>query len=136
MKTICKPFVLAAAICAAGLGAAPAEAARVVIGVGVGVPFYGPGYWGPGYGPYYGAPYGYYGPRRIIVEQPVEVVQQAPAAPDPIFYPKSGQPPAQIETDRQQCNRWAAAQPNALADAGTFQRATYACMEGRDYSVR
>ncbi|MBW8828393.1 MAG: hypothetical protein JF606_02960 [Burkholderiales bacterium] len=56
--------------------------------------------------------------------------------PDPIFYPRNGQSSEQIEADRQSCNRWAATQSNAMADAGVFHRATLACMEGRGYTVK
>ena len=65
--------------------------------------------------------------------------QPVPAAnrsPDPIFYPRNGQSPAQTEADRQDCNRWATTQQNAMSDAQVFQRATYACMDGRGYTVR
>jgi hypothetical protein len=55
---------------------------------------------------------------------------------DPIFYPREGQSAAQTEADRQACNRWATTQPNAMADASVFHRATLACMEGRGYTVR
>jgi hypothetical protein len=56
--------------------------------------------------------------------------------PDPIFYPRNGQTQAQTEADRQECNRWATTQAGAMSDAQIFQRATYACMDGRGYSVR
>lgn len=120
----------------------------------------GPG-WGWGWGgvtlgiglgalafsrPYY--PYYYYD-GAVIVErptyapadpamsapQPVPPVE-APTAPDPVIYPNRGQTPQQTEADRQECNRWATTQPNAVADASVFQRATAACMEGRGYTVR
>ncbi len=61
---------------------------------------------------------------------------QAPAVPDPIFYPRNGQSAAQIEADRQDCSRWATTQPKAMADASIFQRAIFACMDGRGYSAR
>ena len=60
----------------------------------------------------------------------------APPAPDPIFYPRSSQSAAQTEADRRDCNAWATSQPNAMADARVFQRATEACMDGRGYTVR
>jgi hypothetical protein len=60
----------------------------------------------------------------------------APAAPDPIFYPRNNQSEAQTEADRRDCNAWATSQPNAMADAKVFQRATEACMDGRGYTVR
>lgn len=58
------------------------------------------------------------------------------AAPDPIFYPRNNQSAAQTEADRRECNAWATTQPNAMADAKVFQRATEACMDGRGYTVR
>ena len=61
---------------------------------------------------------------------------QAPTVADPIFYPRNGQSAAQVEADRQDCNRWATTQPKAMADASIFQRATFACMDGRGYSAR
>jgi len=72
---------------------------------------------------------------RVVrsVPQPVPLVSRAP---DPIFYPKSGQSAAKTESDRQDCNRWATTQTGAMSDASIFQRATFACMEGRGYSVR
>jgi hypothetical protein len=136
MKPILRTFLLVCAVGAAGLATTQVEAARVVVGVGVGVgiPYYGPGYWGP-YGGYYGAPYGYYPPGGVVVAPPPEAAP-GPVAPDPIFYPKNGQSAAQVESDRQACNRWATTQPTAMSDAVAFQRATYACMEARGYSVR
>ena len=59
-----------------------------------------------------------------------------PAAPEPIFYPRNNQDAAQTEADRRDCNAWATSQPNAMADARVFQRATDACMDGRGYTVR
>lgn len=108
------------------------------ISIGIGVPLY----VGP-YGGYYGGPWlGY--PAPVIVVPPPQVyvepaVPAAPAAkapPDPIFYPQQGQGAAQLEADRQECNRWATTQPSAMADAGVFHRATLACMDGRGYSAR
>jgi hypothetical protein len=138
MKPIWKSIAVTAALGLGMLLATQAEAGgHVVVGVGVnvGLPLYGPGYYGP-YGPYgyYGVPYGYYPPPRVVAAPPAQ--DHGPVAPDPIFYPNNGQSPAQIETDRQDCNRWATTQPNAMADATTFQRATLACMEGRGYTVR
>ena len=145
MPNLVKPLALAAVVAAVALLAPQAaDAARVGIGIGIGVPiggYYGPGYYGPGYwGPAYWGPE-YYGPRYVYAPPPVVVAPAAPAqalpkAPDPIFYPNHGQSAAQTETDRQECNRWATTQPNALADASVFQRATYACMEGHGYTVR
>jgi hypothetical protein len=100
----------------------------VGIGLGLGSYYYGP--WPRGY---------------IVAEQPAVTYYDAPpvprepvaaAAPDPIFYPRNGQSPAQAETDRQACNRWATTQPRAMADASIFHRATLACMEGHGYVVR
>ena len=131
MKVSLKPVLVAVVVAAAGIVAMPAEARVVVgVGVGIGVPF---GYGYPGYYPGYAAPYPYY-PQRVIVEPPP--APPPPAAPDPIFYPKTGQTPAQTEADRRECNRWAASQPSAMGDATVFQRATYACMEGHGYTVK
>jgi len=82
----------------------------------------------------------YYAPAPVYVNPPVTYVNP-PAAPaprtaDPIFYPRNGQGAAQTEADRQDCNRWATTQPNAMNDASIFQRATFACMDGRGYTVR
>ncbi len=126
--------------------------------------YYWPGaFWGGiGLGPrhrrvgYYGGYYGNYGGRttarttttRRSSSRPStaasipappragQPVPQASAAPDPIFYPKNGQSPEATESDRRECNRWATTQPGAMADASIFQRATFACMEGRGYTVK
>jgi hypothetical protein len=63
-------------------------------------------------------------------------VAAAPAAPDPIYYPRNNQGAAQTEADRRDCNTWATTQPNAMADSKVFQRAVDACMDGRSYTVR
>lgn len=124
----------------------------------------GGGYWGPGpywggvgigvgigFGSYYYNRFGYPGyPGYVVVEPPLyyytepRPVPPAPAPrepvaqpePDPIFYPRNGQSEAQTEADRVECNRWATTQPSAMRDASIFQRATFACMEGRGYVVR
>jgi len=94
--------------------------------------------------PYYYADGVYYnrapGQGYVVVAPPpgADTAQAAPtpAAPEPIFYPRTNQSPAQTEADRRDCNTWATTQPNAMADAKVFQRATEACMEGRGYTVR
>jgi hypothetical protein len=122
----------------------------VGIGLGIGAIGYYGGYWGGYYGPspYYGAYY-YDAPEVIVnpsystVEpgggarsgQPVPQASTA-RAPEPIFYPRNGQSAATVESDRRECNRWATTQAGAMADASIFQRATFACMEGRGYTVR
>ena len=58
------------------------------------------------------------------------------APPEPIFYPRQGQSAAQVEADRQECNRWATTQPAAMADASVFHRATLACMDAHGYTAR
>ncbi|MEO5880868.1 MAG: hypothetical protein ABIQ06_00490 [Caldimonas sp.] len=123
--------------------------------------YWGPSYyWGVGAGlaalawsaPYYSYYGGYYGSPAVNAAPVAEYVVTEPqpgdrvlrsgqpvpsaAPPDPIFYPRNGQTPAQIETDRQDCNRWATTQAGAMSDAQIFQRATFACMDGRGYSVR
>jgi len=96
--------------------------------------------------PYYYADGVYYnvapGRGYVVVAPPpgVDTTQTvappAPAAPDPIYYPRNNQSAAQTEADRRDCNTWATSQPNAMADAKVFQRATDACMDGRGYTVR
>ena len=61
-------------------------------------------------------------------------VPQAPAPAEPIFYPRNGQSAETTESDRRECNRWATTQNGAMNDASIFQRATFACMEGRGYT--
>jgi hypothetical protein len=110
------------------------------LGLGLGAIGYYDGWWGP----YGGAPYAYDGyyygavPSVVVgpgVAAPVAVAP-APRSPDPIFYPVHGQSAATTESDRRDCNRWATTQSGAMADASVFQRATFACMEGRGYTVR
>jgi hypothetical protein len=114
----------------------------VGLGFGIGAIAYGP-YYGGYYAPYYGS---YYYDAPLLVA-PVyssgdgasrtgQPVPQAAAAPDPIFYPKNGQSAEATESDRRECNRWATTQRGAMSDATIFQRATYACMEGRGYTVK
>ncbi len=75
-------------------------------------------------------------PSGADIAQPIQLPAPMPVPPEPIIYPRAGQTATQTEADRQDCNRWAATQPSALADAQVFQRATAACMEGRGYTVR
>ena len=111
------------------------------IGLLIGSQYSGPAYAGtyyPGYVVAEPPPVVYYpapapAPRYVPV-QPVAPAQ--PAAPDPVIYPRNGQSPAQTEADRQACNRWATTQQSAMLDASVFQRATFACLDGRGYSVR
>jgi len=77
----------------------------------------------------------YYAPAPVVVTEPPPV-SVAPTKPDPIIYPRNGQDAARTEADRQECNRWATTQPNAVADASVFQRAVEACMDGRGYTMR
>ncbi|HEV8688875.1 MAG TPA: hypothetical protein VGQ91_01160 [Ideonella sp.] len=114
-----------------GWGYGPHWRTGVALGIGVDLypyPYYGyPAY--PGYvvvAPRPGYYEGYYDPPP----------RHAPAKPDPQFAPRFGQGPGQTEVDRQACNRWAATQPEALADAAEFHRKSLACMEGRGYEVR
>jgi len=96
--------------------------------------------------PYYYADGVYYNVapgRGYVVVAPPPGAEAAPAtappappSPDPIFYPRNGQSAEQTEADRRDCNAWATTQPNAMADAKVFQRATEACMDGRGYTVR
>ena len=77
-------------------------------------------------------------PVVIYREAPTVVYSQpaAPAAPEPIIYPRNGQSAQQTEADRQDCNRWASTQRNAMASSGAFNRATEACMDARGYPQR
>ena len=124
-------------------------------GLGVGLGIGAIGYWGgyPYYGGYYAAyPYygygGYYDAPANVGDTTYSTVDpgtgtragqpvpQGTHAPDPIYYPKNGQSAATTESDRRECNRWATTQAGAMNDASIFQRATFACMEGRGYTVR
>jgi hypothetical protein len=114
------------------------------LGLGIGAIAYYGAYDGYYAYPGYVVSPGYYDDGAIVDPAPAAIVtrpapQPVPLAsrsPDPIFYPKAGQTPAKTETDRQECNRWATTQAGAMNDASIFQRATFACMEGRGYSVR
>jgi hypothetical protein len=75
-------------------------------------------------------------PPGAEAAQPLPPAPPPKPAPDPIIYPRSGQTPAQTESDRQECNRWATTQPAAVADAEVFQRAVAACLDARGYTVR
>lgn len=57
-------------------------------------------------------------------------------APDPMIYPRTGQSAWQTEADRQDCNRWATTQPDAMADATAFQQLARDCMDQRGYTTR
>ena len=131
------------------------------VAIGASVGYWG-GYWGgypayyyPAYAPaysYYEAPPGAAYPEDTArggdgqpapqTLQPApqtnrgRPVPQAATAAEPIFYPRNGQSAEQTEADRRDCNRWATTQRGAMADASIFQRATFACMEGRGYTVR
>ena len=118
------------------------------VAIGVGVGYYGYGYGYPYYG--YGYPYPAYAPgypgyvvssdgaasNYTVPPSSGQPVPSSTHAPDPIFYPRNKQSQAQTEADRQDCNRWATTQAGAMNDADIFQRATFACMEGRGYTVR
>ena len=122
----------------------------VVPPIGIVIPLLPPSYatlWIGG-APYYNANGVYYAPAgpdgyRVVAPPPqAEQVQPVPPAPapkalpEPIYYPRNAQAAAQTEIDRQDCNRWATTQANAMADATVFQRAVAACMDGRGYPVR
>ncbi len=76
------------------------------------------------------------GTAQVVTAPPVPVAVAAPPRPDPIIYPRNGQPPEQLENDRRDCNRWATTQPNAQADTSVFNRAVEACMDGRGYTMK
>lgn len=79
-------------------------------------------------------------PPQPVYVQPAQPVYVQPApAPSravPIIYPRNGQSSAQLEFDSRECNRWATTQQAAMSDAGVFQRAVEACMDGRGYTMR
>ena len=120
----------------------------VGIGIGIGAVGYYGGYYGyyPGYyAPYYGGYYYYGDPMPVAPANSTgepgaarsgQPVPQATAQAEPIFYPRNGQSAEATESDRRECNRWATTQRGAMDDASIFQRATFACMEGRGYTVR
>jgi hypothetical protein len=157
MRALCSALILLSAAVSADAGAHGRRGHwRGGVTIGIGVP--AAGYYGGygGYGGYRGwgygyAPYGWYGPGAVIVAPPPLVYAAPPGShaapeampappppgpPDPIFYPRQNQGAAQLEADRQACNRWATTQPSAMADASVFHRATLACMEGRGYSAK
>ncbi len=100
------------------------------VSIGIGLPLY----VGPRIEPWSGYP------APVVVAPPVVYAEPAPvpakAPPEPIFYPARDQSAAQLEADRQACNRWATTQPAAMADASVFHRATLACMDARGYTAR
>lgn len=61
----------------------------------------------------------------------------APLLPpsDWILYPRSGQSAVQTQADRQECNQWASAQNQANL-ASVYQRALWACLDAKGYTVR
>ena len=123
---------------------------RVVLPpVGVVIPLLPPAYVTVTLGglPYYYAGGVYYRavPEGYVVATPppevapAQVVAAPPPPapkPEPIIYPRNGQPAEQLESDRRECNRWATTQPNAQADASVFNRAVEACMDGRGYTMK
>ncbi|MFT3954415.1 MAG: hypothetical protein QM722_08510 [Piscinibacter sp.] len=104
------------------------------VSIGIGVPFYVGPYGGPWVA--YPAPVVVAPPPVVYAEPAAPPTPPVKAPPEPIFYPRQGQDGAQLEADRQACNRWATTQPSAMADASVFHRATLACMDGRGYSAR
>lgn len=103
------------------------------VSIGIGVPLY----LGPYPGPWYAYPSPVYAAPPVAYPEPASLPAPPVAAPpEPIFYPRSGQGAAQLEADRQACNRWATTQPAAMADASVFHRATLACMDARGYTSR
>jgi hypothetical protein len=88
----------------------------------------------------------------VIVEPPreVESASVAPEAEQMFVYPRQGQSEQQMANDRYECHRWAVGEtgfdpsnldrgiaPSALAEKrANYQRATKACLEAREYSVR
>ena len=161
LRTLALSGIVAAGFAGAMALTQPAQAAVVQAGSGIVAPeaadtaptqvgyyggYYG-GYYRGYYAPYY-APYydGYYDPALAVspvygTTEPAaprsgQPVPQAAAPAEPIFYPRNGQSAEATESDRRECNRWATTQRGAMDDASIFQRATFACMEGRGYTAR
>ena len=150
MRALARPAALALTALVLATTSLSAEAYRngwhgrgywhggVRVGIGIG---FAPWYYGGPYG-YYPGYYGYYPGYVLAAPTPIYPVAAAPAepapraAPDPVYYPRTGQSPAQTEADVRDCNRWAMTQPSAMSDASVFKRATAACMDGRGYTVR
>lgn len=107
--------------------------------------------------PYYYADDVYYRWRPsyrdyVVVEPPREVeASSLPSEPESLFvYPRQGQSDAQIANDRYECHRWAVdetgfdpsnpdsrlAQSDLAEKRADYNRATKACLEAREYSVR
>ena len=113
------------------------------IGLGLGGYYYGSP-WYP-YGPTYvvtdPAPLYYDAPQGATPTQPVPPATATPVPgsstnpPDPVIYPRNGQSAGKTESDRQECDRWAGAQPKASMDS-VYQRGLAACMDARGYTVR
>lgn len=100
-------------------------------GVGLGI--------GLGLGSYYAVPW-YVEPDYVVVDPGVTYgvarPVPAPAAPQPLIYPRNGQTAAQMQADSDACSQWAGAQPNATVDASVFRRGISACMDARGYTLR
>ena len=160
MNTLSRKLALGAVALLCSIGAAQAHVS-VGVGVNFGYPYgsmapvlpygavsygYGPGrYWYHGgvwyrpWGPRFvvvAPPVGYVVPAEPVAMPPPPPVSVASTKPDPVIYPRNGQNAQQTEYDRQECNRWATTQQAAMADAGVFQRAVEACMDGRGYTMR
>lgn len=127
------------------------------IGVGISVlPPYYTTLWVGGI-PYFYADGNYYSWRPsqrdyVVVEKPrEEAVVSQPSVPEQMFvYPKQGQSEQQMADDRYECHRWAVDQtgfdPSQPVDANAtsqigekradYLRATKACLEAREYSVK
>lgn len=127
--------------------------------IGLGITFLPPYYtslWVGGT-PYYYADEVYYSwhPERreyVVVEPPSESEAYVPPpAPEQLYvYPRQGQDEQLMAKDRYECHRWAAEQSGfdpvqPAAELSTaqlsmkradYQRATKACLEAREYSVR
>ncbi|UUX94857.1 DUF6515 family protein [Aquabacterium sp. J223] len=102
----------------------PVAAATVWIG---GSPYHR---WGGGwYAPLPGGGY------QAVPAPPGVVEAVPPGPPDPRVTPRFGQSPVQAEVDIQDCNRLAALDAAAQADAQEFQRQVAACLDGRGYTV-
>lgn len=118
-----------------GYGGAGLFWGGIGLGIGIGAINYYARPWYPGY-VVVQPPVAYYDAPPLAAAPAPAYEAQASVLPDPIIYPRNGQSAALTESDRRECNRWAMAQPRAMAEASVFHRATLACMEGRGYTVK
>ena len=144
MKTLALLLAGALALSSVPVQARDAEAGEHVhhphisLGLGFGVPDYGP-FW---YDPWFYSPYYWYPPYAPYPRPPR---QNQNASANLYVYPSAGQTEEQTKQDRSECHDWAVGQTKfdpatakrreKARHMADFDRAFVACMEGRHYSV-